>query len=429
MAMVKAMGDLAVRVEDLGKQYRIGVLKGRKRTLSETLAQSTRRQLHSLRTLGRDRQAVPKHDTIWALRHISFEVKRGEVIGVIGRNGAGKSTLLKVVTRIIYPDEGYAQIRGQVGSLLEVGTGFHFELTGRENTYLNGAVLGMRRQEIDRKFDEIVDFSGVEKFIDTPVKHYSSGMYLRLAFAVAAHLESSILLVDEVLAVGDAEFQKKCLGKMEGIAHEGRTVLFVSHQMNAILGLCNRVIVLDHGQIVYDGETEPAVNYYLSRRRADSAGISLAERTDREGSGPFRFESVCVKDASNGQMLDMVLSGQSVQVEIGYRNPPGMVSGTVDVTIEFWSATGQLMFACSNSAVGGQSKELDENGTMTCIVPRWPLLSGIYTISLRARIGQIVSDSVEDAGQVMVENGDYYGTGRLPTSNIGVLVDYQWQGK
>ena len=256
------MSDIAIRVENLGKRYRIGQ-RERYYALRDVLARSL---TAPFRFLHRNNQSpIPDPQSpnfIWALKDVSFEVKQGEVVGIIGRNGAGKTTLLKILARITEPTEGYAEVRGRVGSLLEVGTGFHPELTGRENIYLSGAILGMTKREIDRKFDEIVAFSGVEQFLDTPLKHYSVGMQMRLAFAVAAHLDPEILLVDEVLAVGDLEFQKKCLGKMEEVSRSGRTVLFVSHQMNQIRRLCERVFWLDGGRIVRDGPTHEVVSAY-----------------------------------------------------------------------------------------------------------------------------------------------------------------------
>lgn len=255
------MSDVAVRVESLGKRFRIGVGRKPYKTLRESLMGAAAVPLRFARRLGRS--PAPSSEYFWALKGVSFEVRAGEVVGMIGRNGAGKSTLLKILSRITEPTEGYGDIHGRVGSLLEVGTGFHGELTGRENVYLNGAILGMKRAEISRKFDDIVAFSEVDKFIDTPVKHYSSGMYLRLAFAVAAHLDPEILIVDEVLAVGDASFQKKCLNKMQDVGREGRTVLFVSHNMAAITRLCERAILLDAGQVVQDGPAAEVVSAYL----------------------------------------------------------------------------------------------------------------------------------------------------------------------
>ena len=246
---------VAIEAAGIGKRYRLGEFQAAYGTLRESLTHATKR------LLGKESARSPEE--IWALRDVSFEVAQGEVLGVIGRNGAGKSTLLKVLTRITAPTEGRAEIRGRVGSLLEVGTGFHPELTGRENIYLNGAILGMKRREIQAKLPEIVEFSGVAKFLDTPVKRYSSGMYVRLAFSVAAHLEPEILLVDEVLAVGDAEFQARCLGRMEDFGATGRTVLFVSHNMQAVAQLCDRALLLDGGSVVLDGPSEKVVAHYL----------------------------------------------------------------------------------------------------------------------------------------------------------------------
>ena len=279
----------AIHVEDLGKLYRIGRLVPRQDTLRDALARGVRR----VARWGRD-GSRRGHDTFWALRKVAFEVGRGEVVGIIGSNGAGKSTLLKILARITEPTTGWARIEGRIGSLLEVGTGFHSELTGRENLYLAGAILGMKRAEIVRKFDEIVAFAEVERFVDTPVKRYSSGMYLRLAFAVAAHLEPEILLVDEVLAVGDGRFQKKCLGKMRDIsAREGRTVLFVSHNMNAVQRLCGRCLLLGSGELVAQGPTPEVVARYLGsgaaaepERWIDLTGLQ------RSGAGEARFRAL-----------------------------------------------------------------------------------------------------------------------------------------
>jgi len=266
------MSDIAIRVEGLGKQFRIGTPE-RYRTLRDTVTDTISAPFRFLRNGG---SAKAPADTIWALKDISFDVKVGEVVGIIGRNGSGKSTLLKILSRITEPTEGHAEIHGRVGSLLEVGTGFHPELTGRENIFLNGAILGMAKAEIQRKFDEIVAFSEVDKFIDTPVKHYSSGMYLRLAFAVAAHMEPEILIVDEVLAVGDQKFQEKCLSKMDEVGRQGRTVLFVSHSMSSIQSLCQRVIVLERGKVKQDAATADSMMEYL---KGDAGESYTAEYT------------------------------------------------------------------------------------------------------------------------------------------------------
>jgi lipopolysaccharide transport system ATP-binding protein len=313
------MSDTAIHVENLSKRYHIGGPQKKYETLRDTLTDvfmaPFRRASKLLR--GQATGAAELDETIWALRDVSFEVKRGEVVGVIGRNGAGKSTLLKILSRVTEPTTGFADIRGRVGSLLEVGTGFHDELTGRENVYLNGAILGMTRTEIDRKFDEIVAFSGVDKFIDTPVKHYSSGMYLRLAFAVAAHLEPEILLVDEVLAVGDASFQKKCLNKMQTVGQQGRTVLFVSHNMPAITRLCERTILLDEGRVLADGPSCQVVGAYLNSGLGTTAAREWTDPAEAPGSDVIRLCAVRVR-TEDGQITEAVDIRRSVGIETEY---------------------------------------------------------------------------------------------------------------
>ncbi|NOY98830.1 MAG: ABC transporter ATP-binding protein [Chloroflexi bacterium] len=307
------MSDIAVRAVDLGKEYQIGVQQEKYRTLRDTLTATMMRPFRALRG-----QLPDATQSLWALRDISFEVKKGQVLGIVGHNGAGKSTLLKVLSRVTEPTTGFVELHGRVGSLLEVGTGFHPELTGRENIYLNGAILGMKRTEIDRKFDEIVAFSEVEKFIETPVKRYSSGMYLRLAFAVAAHLEPEILVVDEVLTVGDAEFQRKCLGKMGDVAQEGRTVLFVSHNMSAVLRLTQETIVLDHGRMVMRAPSAEAVDYYLSAGHA-KAGERIWDEDEVPGAGAgFRPRALRIRD-QRGRVLETVRSTEPVTVEFEYQ--------------------------------------------------------------------------------------------------------------
>jgi lipopolysaccharide transport system ATP-binding protein len=307
------MTDLAIRVENLGKEYRIGTQIDSYPTLRDTLMDVVKWPVRMLR-----HGYSSSVESIWALREISFDVRQGELLGVIGRNGAGKSTLLKILSRVTEPSEGYAEIHGRVGSLLEVGTGFHPELTGRENIFLNGAILGMKRGEIESKFDEIVDFSGVEKFIDTPVKRYSSGMYLRLAFAVAAHMEPEILVVDEVLAVGDAEFQRKCLGKMGDIAQEGRTVLFVSHNMSAIQRLTKEAIVLEKGKMILRAPSAQAVDYYLSSGFAQTGERTwMADEVPTDAS-PFHPMALRVRSLQ-GKVVDTVRSTEPVTIDFEYR--------------------------------------------------------------------------------------------------------------
>jgi len=313
------MNDTVIRVENLSKQYRIGGERKGYKTLRDSLTEAFVSPFRRARRLiaGQPYGAAELDETIWALKDVSCEIKRGEVVGIIGPNGAGKTTLLKILSRITEPTEGQAEIHGRVGSLLEVGTGFHPELTGRENIYLNGAILGMKKAEIEQKFDEIVDFAEIEKFIYTPVKHYSSGMYVRLAFAVAAHLESEILLVDEVLAVGDAAFQKKCLGKMGSVAKEGRTVLFVSHNMIAVRNLCSRVIWLRDGDIFQSGVTSTTVESYLRDSLRTESIAEIAERIRSLPPDPaFRLTGVDVRQ--NERAGNVVINGQPVEVAIQY---------------------------------------------------------------------------------------------------------------
>lgn len=310
------MSDLAIHVENISKRYRIGLAQERPDTLRDLLVSRVNRLKQSLSRGGTPR---PENaGVIWALKDVSFDVQRGQVLGIVGRNGAGKSTLLKILSRVTEPTEGFGEIHGRVGSLLEVGTGFHPELSGRENIYLNGAILGMRREEIDRKFDEIVDFSEVSKFIDTPVKRYSSGMYLRLAFAVAAHLEPEILVVDEVLAVGDAEFQRKCLGKMNDVAQEGRTVLFVSHNMSAILRLTQETIVLDGGRIVMRAPTPEAVDHYLNMGLTKQGERVWTAEENVGAVEPFQPLALQVCNSA-GRVVDTVNASEGFSIEFTYQ--------------------------------------------------------------------------------------------------------------
>lgn len=318
------MSDVGIRLVDLGKQYRLGARRESYHTLRDAIVTGLRGIVsRSSRSAG--------HDTFWALRDVSFELPRGAALGLIGRNGAGKSTLLKILSRITEPTTGYAQVRGRVGSLLEVGTGFHPELTGRENVLLNGVILGMTRPEILRKFDAIVAFAEVERFIDTPVKHYSSGMYLRLAFAVAAHLEPEILLVDEVLAVGDANFQKRCLGKMDDVARHGRTVVFVSHNIEAVQRLCSHAVMLDKGRVAAFGDTASVVSRYLSQDQLRPAPGTWVDTSTmaRVGTGEARFVGVQYRNgAGNGSGIARAMDPLEFRVEIesGTARPVGSLA-------------------------------------------------------------------------------------------------------
>lgn len=304
------MSHYAVRVENIGKQYNIFTQSTRYTTLRDKIVETIKSPIKTLLN-------PTGSEKFWALRNVSFNLEEGQVLGIIGKNGAGKSTLLKILSRVVEPTEGYAEINGRIGSLLEVGTGFHPELTGRENIYLNGAILGMKKTEIERKFDEIVSFAEIEKFLDTPVKRYSSGMYMRLAFAVSAHLEPEILVVDEVLAVGDAEFQRKCLGKMSDVASEGRTVLFVSHNMSAIQRLTQECIILDHGNMIKRAATAEAVDYYLSHDLSRSGERIYHPDEIPSGAAPFKPIAVRVIN-STGKATDSVRSVDPITIEVEY---------------------------------------------------------------------------------------------------------------
>ena len=413
------MSGLAVRVENVGKQYRIGRRLEGYRTLRDVVASTVSRTVHH----GHAGSGRPGGDeTIWALKDISFEIAQGEVVGIIGRNGAGKSTLLKVLTRITEPTEGYAELHGRAGSLLEVGTGFHPELTGRENIYLNGAILGMRKTEIERKFDEIVDFAEIEKFLDTPVKRYSSGMYVRLAFAVAAHLEPEILLVDEVLAVGDAAFQKKCLGKMGEVAKTGRTVLFVSHNMAAVQNLCTVGFVLERGQLAYGGRIDLAIAHYLDLL-GDSGTASLEERTERQGDGRLRFMQF---RAVGGRMGDgPVVLGQPASFVLSYEGRAPLRN--IHVSIGVHTPWGEGAMYLSNDLVGKSFDELPVRGALRCDFEQMPLLPGSYQINLYCTVNGVLADWVMDAAMVDVAEGDYFGTGKTQPKGYGtVAVPHCW---
>jgi lipopolysaccharide transport system ATP-binding protein len=382
--------------------------------------------LRSIRSVLQGQSSAVASDSIWALKDVSFEVNHGEVVGIIGRNGAGKSTLLKILSQITEPTEGHIDLYGRVGALLEVGTGFHPELTGRENVFLNGAILGMTRNDIQRKFDEIVDFSGVEKFIDTPVKHYSSGMQVRLAFAVAAHLEPEILVVDEVLAVGDAEFQKKCLGKMGDVTKEGRTVLFVSHDMAAIQNLCPRTILLHEGTLNEDRCTQEVINLYV-RKTVGLSDTPLAERKDRRGNGNIRFISFELQDQDR-QIVSSLCSGQAVVLKLFYENNLGYDIRNLRIDIGIDNHMDYRITWLSNYALNDVFSSVPRD--LNCIevnITKLPLVPGRYSLTLNATINNVLADWIRNAVFFEVETSDYYGTGKLPPANQGDFVmDYSF---
>jgi lipopolysaccharide transport system ATP-binding protein len=421
------MSDVVIRVENLSKKYIIGHQKQERHSSFRDVITNGAKSLWQGLTC--DRQAKPNDlsEEFWALKDVSFEIKRGDRVGIIGRNGAGKSTLLKILSRITEPTSGKISIKGRIASLLEVGTGFHPELTGRENIYLNGAILGMDRSEIKKNFDEIVAFAEVEKFLDTPVKRYSSGMYVRLAFAVAAHLEPEILIVDEVLAVGDAQFQKKCLGKMEDVGKEGRTVLFVSHQMASIQKLCQRSIWLDHGEVVDNDATQIVVNKYLNNSLGLSK-ISLEDRKDRKGDGKIRFTSVLFQNQA-GENTNCFYSGQNVRILLFFTNNTQEKLSNLNIALAIDNQSGERITHISTDVICSDLSNFCSD--IDCIaveINKLPLTSGRYGFTIFSTVKGVIADWVLNAGCFEVEQGDFYGTGKLPPLMQGnFLIDYQFK--
>jgi len=415
------MADTAIRVENLGKQYRIGGPKVRYKTIRETLNQAVQAPFRRLSAVVRGQSPIVSQETIWALKDVSFEVKRGEVVGVIGRNGAGKTTLLKVLSRITEPTHGRVRIRGRVGSLLEVGTGFHPELTGRENIYLNGAILGMKRQEIERKFDEIVSFAEIEKFIDTPVKHYSSGMYVRLAFAVAAHLEPEILLLDEVLAVGDATFQKKCVGKLQAVATEGRAVLFVSHNMGVIREMAPRGVWLHEGKILFDGGTREAISRYLSSSQSDNqTRIDLSDHPNRLPGMKLILGQIICRSADGAPSTDFS-QFEDIVLQVDYGAPDGLSLSGAGFIVD--TADGVRVGGFNTYMAYQPPQKLPKRGKVIFEIPAGQFTPGRYliSVSLGSHYG-VLEDKVESAIGFTVHPADIYGTGYLLTEEDGVAA-------
>ena len=417
------MSGIALRAEGLGKRYRIGP-RQRYKTLRDTITEAASAPFRAFQSKRGSREP----EAFWAVKDVSFEIKHGDVAGIIGRNGAGKSTLLKLLSRITAPTAGRAEIHGRVGSLLEVGTGFHPELTGRENIFLNGAILGMRKPEIAARFDEIVAFSEIEKFLDTPVKQYSSGMYVRLAFAIAAHLEPEILIVDEVLAVGDLAFQKKCLGKMNDVSRGGRTVLFVSHNMAAVENLCRRGLVMQQGQLVFDGGLTEAVHHYFDNL-AGAAGadghvfdLSLAkERVSRIGKLLKRVELFTGADRP---LTEGIRIGEGLRVRIHFDLPSPTTS--FNIGLGFNNIFGQRIFT-AHSLFEPERSDQERVGpqVFVCDIPRFTLTPGTYTTRLWLDICNTEADLIEDAARLDVIESDYYGTGKVPWNGTFVL-DHRW---
>lgn len=429
------MNDIAIEVENLGKLYRIGAHKEYYPTLREALMRSFERPLQQIssRFQRSNVQSFNKskacNDFIWALKDISFDVKQGDVVGFIGRNGAGKSTLLKILAHITEPTIGRVSLRGRVGSLLEVGTGFHPELTGKENIYLNGAILGMKKTEIERKFDEIVAFAEIEKFLETPVKHYSSGMYVRLAFAVAAHMEPEILLVDEVLAVGDAAFQKKCLGKMGRVAGEGRTVLFVSHDMVAVRSLCRDVFLIESGKIIASGRANEVINRYILSANSQEISdyIIPANMANREGNGKVKFREWWIED-DVFKIGRKARSCQSCTFKVNYESISNTLLGNVSVTITIKNNYGQPVLTGASWFTDSDFQSIPRLGTFSCHFKELPLAPGTYIVHLYCDVQNEASDRITNAGTFEVIAEDVFGTGRMIRSDHGnvIIKDFSW---
>ena len=424
--------NLAIRVDAISKLYRIGLKEERHDTVGGAVLDFIKsplknyrkyRSLYRFDDVSGGDDAGPQ-DVIWALRDISFEVNRGEVIGIIGHNGAGKSTLLKILSRITDPTTGRAEIYGRVGSLLEVGTGFHPELTGRENIYLNGTILGMKKREVDEKFDEIAEFSGIGKFIDTPVKRYSSGMRIRVGFAVAAHLEPEILVIDEVLSVRDVEFQDKCIGKMKDGAGQGRTVLFVSHNLSAVQALCTRGLLLRHGKVVMDGPVDEIVEAYLDYL-GRSAENPFEDNPERSGHGKVRITGARILDFA-GSGSTRLIAGRSALFEFEYENPGNVSRANITMTIY-----NQIGVAVTNFDVGVEGFQIDsleKKGIFRCHVPKLPLPLGRYRVAVAIYQKAEIIDHIPNVLNFSVEGSVYYPTGKTQLMRYcSCMVDHHWE--
>lgn len=407
----------AIEFNNVSKQYRLGLVSTR--TLSHDLnrwwAMNIRGKEDPYLKVGdtNDRTLKGESDYVWALRDINFKVEQGDVLGIIGKNGAGKSTLLKILSKVTAPTTGNIKARGRIASLLEVGTGFHPEMTGRENIYMNGAIMGMTKAEISRKLDEIVDFSGCERYLDTPVKRYSSGMTVRLGFAIAAHLDPEILVVDEVLAVGDAEFQKKAIGKMQDVSRgEGRTVLFVSHNMASIKQLCNNGVLLKNGTVEFIGKIDDVVNQYLQIE--NQIGVDLKNRTDRQGNGKFKYESVTFLSNKN-TIVDSILSGDYLKIKIGYSISPDINFNDVIINIAIHDKENYRITNFMSYEV--KSQNIGEKNILYLEIPSLMLKGGVYFIRLFASYKNTLKENfLDDVSQAISFNvigTDYWQIGRV----------------
>jgi lipopolysaccharide transport system ATP-binding protein len=412
----------AIAVHELSKSYRIVTRRQRHPTLRFAIAEGVGSRVRALTPSGRKTAREEQGRWIWALRDVSLEIEPGEVVGIIGRNGAGKSTLLKVLSRITEPTNGFADIHGRVGSLLEIGIGFHPELTGRENIYLYGAILGMKKKEIERRFDEITAFAEIDDFLDTPIKRYSSGMQVRLAFSVAAHLEPEILLVDEVLAVGDLAFQKKCLGKMGGIASEGRTVLFVSHNMSVIQALCRRGIFLRDGRVEIDAPIEQAISGYL-KTLEQVVTEDLLERTDRDGYREFAFARLAIASEDEEGNVRALATGHPARFTFKVTDSHPRLSCAFTI----FNNLGHPVLTCDSGAASLEDGRSTATSEFTCEIAELPLVPGRYRLDARLRDDVHLQDSLEAAAFFDVEAGTLGGRPLALGEKRGdVVVKHRW---
>ncbi len=423
------MSNTVLSIENISKQYRLGEMG------TGTLSHDLNRWWHKVRgkedpylKIGEknDRANKATSDYVWVLKDISYQVKQGEVLGIIGKNGAGKSTLLKVLSQITSPTTGQIKVKGRIASLLEVGTGMHPELTGRENIYLNGAILGMTRREITRKLDDIIDFSGCAKYVDTPVKRYSSGMMVRLGFAVASFLEPEILIVDEVLAVGDAEFQEKALGRMHDVSSkEGRTVLFVSHNLLSVRNLCNTGIVLDQGGLAFQGTSDAAVDFYRSSIFETIEKTDISDRKEAHIKGDFRVEKIWF-ESDAGESGNHFLSGDRVSICLQYTSESTDLK-YLSIAFGLYDFNGVMISDLWNVTVEGYRQSYPSKGIVKCTFPRLPLNEGKYSLNMNIMVKNTVVYSLLNATSFKVTQGDYFNSGFIPAVGKGkVFLDQNW---
>ncbi|MFP4322864.1 MAG: ABC transporter ATP-binding protein [Anaerolineales bacterium] len=418
------MSNYALITEDLSKRYYIGVHDDTPRTLVGAAKTLLREPGRRLRSIWQTQMPQFADDSIWALQDINFQVDIGEVVGIIGHNGAGKSTLLKILSRITLPTSGQARIRGRIAALLEIGTGFHEELTGRENIYLNGTILGMSKAEVDAKLEAIVDFAGVEKYLDTPVKRYSSGMRVRLGFAVAAHLEPDILLVDEVLAVGDLAFQRRSLGKMDEAARSGRTVIFISHNMQTITNLCPRTIWLHGGRIEADGETSEVIKQYTESSMADIQAVGSLEDAPRRGSGRFRYTKIEVLDVA-GETVKTIAVGETLRIRLHYHFEKDLQYISLNAWLRVRHEVKEGITILSPNYLPGWAWR-DNEGVIECTIERLPWVPGNYFFDAHALIDHERADVVFGAASLHVTHGDFYDNPIMIDTETVFLNEQQW---